>query len=229
MLFIHLNINLWLLFLPFFAIFIITSVWMKNIAKNFYTNVPVVRPFSIFSLEFPGSDEKLSSLITKMTADVKQSVRKHLLVDYLFMAGTYPGIAILCFIAARAVHPDSELGSNILQAWAFAQLLPWVCDATENAILLYKLKRPKQISESRYAFYKTIVFIKFFVSFTAITSTIFSMIYVWLIGGYSERITLIFSGLVIVFVVAMLVIALKNRIKRKEHEKQMAAAIAKAM
>jgi hypothetical protein len=228
MLFIHFNINLWLLFVPFFAIFIITSMWMKKIAKNFYTNEPE-RPFSIFSLEFPGSDEKLSSLILKMNADVKQSVRRHLLVDYLFMFGTYPGIAILCCIAANAVHPDSELGSNILQGWAFAQIIPWLCDGIENAILLNKLKTPTPVNESTYSFYKKIVFIKFFISLTAITSTIFSMIYVWLIGGYSEKVTLVSSALVILFIIAMLIVAIKNRIKRKEREKQLAAAIAKTM
>jgi hypothetical protein len=229
MLFIHINVNLWLLFLPFLAIFIITSAWMKKIAKNFYTDVIVTRPFSIFSLEFPGSDNKLSSLILKMNADVKRSVRKHLLVDFVFMLGTYPGIAILCFIAARAVHSDSELGSNILQGWAFAQIIPWLCDITENAILLYKLKNPTLVNESRYSFFRIIVITKFFIALTAVTSTIFSMIYIWLIGGFSETITLIFSGLVILLIIIMIIIAIKNRIKRREHERELAAAIAKTM
>lgn len=222
------NINLWLLFLPFFAIFLITTRVMGKLAKGFYTAIPPGRPFSIFNLEFPGSDEALTSLILRMDKEVKKKVRKNLLVNYLFMLGVYPGIAILCFIASSRVYADSPLGSNILQMMGIAQVIPWLCDIIENAILLKKLQKPTPPNPGTYKVFKWIVGIKFFVALIAVTSTIFIMLYIWLIGGFPVNITLIFSGLVAAFIVLMLVKAVIKHYKRRKKER-LAMAIAQSL
>jgi len=182
----------------------------------------------IFNLEFPGSDDALTSLILRMDQGVRKEVKKHLLVDYLFMLGTYPGIAILCFIAARSVYADSHLGSNILHIAGMSQIVAWLCDAIENRMLLQKLKKPVPPNEATYNFFKWIVGIKFFIALTAITSTIFTMLYIWLIGGFPVRVTLVFSALVVAFIVFRIVKAIDAHYKRKRQE-QLTAQLAETI
>lgn len=201
---------------------------MGKLAKGFYTTIPAGRTFSIFNLEFPGSDEALTSLVLRMNKDVKTKVRKHLLIDYLFMLGAYPAIAILCFITSNYLSADSKLGSSILIIMGIAQVIPWLFDIIQNWMLLQKLKKPISPIGGTYRFFKYIVGIKFFVALTAITSALFVTIYLWLIGGFSVNTTLIFSGLGAVFILIMLVKAVIKHYKRKKEER-LAMAIAQSM
>lgn len=212
----QIQVNLYVLFLPFLAIFIVTTIMMARIAKKFITKNN--RPFSIFNLEFPGSDENLSSLVLKMNDDVKQSVKKHLYVDYVFMAGVYPGIAILCFIAAGAA--DSEIGSKILLAMGWLQIVPWICDIIENIILLKKINHPLPIKENLYRLLKYLVGTKFFIAVLGVISTIFSLVYIWLIGGIPEGITQIIMSLTGIVILVILIFALIRRAKRHKLERE---------
>ncbi len=222
------NLKLGLLFLLFFAIFLIAAIIMRKLSKGFYTIIPAGRTFSIFNLEFPGSDEALTSLVLRMNNDVKMKVRKHLIVDYLFMLGAYPAIAILCFITSNYLSADSKSGSSILIIMGVAQVIPWLFDIIQNWILLQKLKKPIQPMPGTYRFFKYIVGIKLFITLTAINSALFINIYLWLIGGFSVKTILIFSGLGAAFILFMLVKAAVNHYKRKKEE-QLTLAIARSM
>lgn len=209
--------NLWFYFLPCLLLFIITTVWMANIAKKFFIDLPVQRPFSIFNVEFPGSDASLTDLVNRMSHEVKMQLKKHLNVDFIFMLAVYPGVAILCFKAAHSI--DTNTGSIILEAMGWAQIIPWICDIIENIILIKKVNEPQKEMLFTYNTFKWLVGIKFGIALLAITSVLFSMIYIWLIGGFSITVTLVFTSMVAAFLLYVLVKALIKRAKRKEKER----------
>jgi hypothetical protein len=211
----QITVNLYLLFIPFFIVFITSTIIMRRLAKKFITKTG--RPFSIFSFEFPGSDEKLVSLILKLDKDVKGAVKLHLVIDFIFMLGVYPGIAILCFIASNA--SDSVIGSITLQGLGWLQIIPWLCDVIENVILLKKIKSPLPVNEILYRLLKYVVGTKFFVATLGVSSTIFSLIYIWLIGRFSVSISHMVIILTAALVIFIIIRAIIRRIKRLQKEK----------
>lgn len=202
----------------------ITFVVMKRIAKSFITMKPGSRPFSIFSLEFPGSEAALTRLVQQIDAPVKRKLRQHLLVDLLFMLAVYPGIALLCYRVALIIRSDSLTGSYILTAVAIAQGVAWLFDILENLILLRKIKNPMAGSEKLYQIYKWIVGFKFFIALTGINSFLFVMGYVWITGNASKHTTLLCTFLAILLMIYLLLGTWKARQKRIKQEKEMLLA-----
>lgn len=205
-----------LLLILLLVLFIATFIMMKRIAKSFFTMEPDCQPFSIFNLEFPGSEAALTSLMLKMDMPVKKKVRQHLKIDFLFMLAVYPGIAMLCYKLALNIRLDSFIGHYILTLVAISQGLAWLFDVLENTMLLRKIKSPFVGSDGLYRLYKWMVGLKYFIVLTGINSFFFVTAYVWVIGNFSKGITqviAIIAFMIIIFIIIKTLLARRKRIK----------------
>ncbi|MGV8880023.1 MAG: hypothetical protein ACOH2A_13440 [Sphingobacteriaceae bacterium] len=214
----------YLLIVAIIVLLVVTFMAMKSISKRFITMKPASRPFSIFSLQFPGSEAALTSLVNQIDAPVKRKIRQHLLVDFLFMLGVYPCIALLCYRVGLNIRADSLTGSYILIIVAVAQGVAWLFDIMENLILLRKIKNPMAGSEQLYHLYKWIVGLKFFIALTGVNSFLLVMGYIWITGNATKHITLLGAALAILLIIYLLVSSLKGRKRRLKQEKEMLLA-----
>jgi len=101
--------------------------------------------FSIMHLEFPADNIAVDKLLAEFAPGTKQVVLKQLNADYIFMAGCYSAIMVLCLIAIRHVTRINTLQKELkkkatgagckklLLALALLQLLAWGLDVWENA------------------------------------------------------------------------------------------------
>jgi hypothetical protein len=130
--------------------------WME--ADLIYNNEPI----SIFGLEFFYPADKITSIFLGINAEVKTILGYHLVFDFIFMAGVYPGIACLCMMAAERINMKSI--KRILFVLAFLQLAAWIFDIVENYHLLKWLKNP--VIGDEFGFYHVVVYSKWIIALT---------------------------------------------------------------
>ncbi|HEY3405013.1 MAG TPA: hypothetical protein VGK59_16605 [Ohtaekwangia sp.] len=112
------------------SVTLISAILMGSIAENFYFSDG--HHFSILDIEMADSKDDLALMFSAMNSDVLESVRLHLHVDYVFMVGCYPFVALVCFAQARY---SSGLWKKVFTALAYAQVLPFAFDIIENISL----------------------------------------------------------------------------------------------
>ena len=72
----------------------------------------------------------MNQIFSGLTDKVETILRFHLVFDFAFMVGVYPGLALLC-LKAR----DKSVGKilrGLLLFLALAQLIAFACDVYEN-------------------------------------------------------------------------------------------------
>lgn len=97
--------------------------------------------FTILGLELFYPAKKITFIFSEIDAHVKTILRYHLVFDFAFMAGIFPGIASLCMMA-RA-NKSSRVIKNILFIAACLQLFAWGLDVFENYSLLKWIDQPQ--------------------------------------------------------------------------------------
>ena len=119
--------------------------------------------FSILGLELYYSKEKIVTIFIQLDSKVRTILRYHLIFDFIFMAGCYPGIVCLCMMAAEKMRSLNM--KRILFILAGIQLFAWAFDIVENYYLLKWLKQP--IIGDEFGFYHVIVYSKWIIALTA--------------------------------------------------------------
>ena len=130
--------------------------WME--ADLIYNNEPI----SIFGLELFYPAEKIVSVFLGIDDKVKTVLGYHLMFDFIFMAGVYPGIVCLCMMARDKVK--SKKFKRILFLLSFLQLAAWSFDIIENYRLLKWLKDP--VIGDEFVFYHIVVYGKWIIALT---------------------------------------------------------------
>ncbi len=161
------------LFKLLLAIAIVTTGWMSWLARDF--KYPGDNHFSIMALELPADSASLTDMITNISPNTREAILKQLNVDYIFMAGCYLGILVLCLIAIRHITAINSLQKDLqksqsgavwkklLMALALLQLLAWGLDVWENAQIEQWLQTGTVNNDID--FFKARVYIKFAIAF----------------------------------------------------------------
>lgn len=181
---------------------------------------PEQKKFSIFRLEFPGSDAQLTRLVELMNDTTKQAVRRHLRVDFLFMIGAYIGIGILCYKTFLLLHDTHPEASYFLLLMAVLQLVAFACDASENILLLKKLNNISSWNEATHERFSKIVFYKFMIALLGLATVVCSWVYMWLIHLIGLRYVKGVSIAVAIFILYIMIKALYRKRQRQSKEKQ---------
>src|SRR5687768_2160898 len=63
--------------------------------------------FSILDLEFFYTKEELSYILANIDDPTRRILKYHLVFDFAFMAGVFPGIAALCMMAREKIKAAS--------------------------------------------------------------------------------------------------------------------------
>ena len=141
------------LFLFCLGLFIASTFTMKWMESDLVFNNEAI---SIFGLELYYPKEKIVEIFSGIDERVRIILSYHLHVDFVFMAGCYPGIACLCMMAAEKVN--MKIFKAILFGLAFLQLVAWAFDIIENLYLLKWLKAP--VIGDKFGFYHAVVYTK---------------------------------------------------------------------
>lgn len=126
---------------------------------------------SILGLELWYSKEKIMTIFSGMDPELKMLLRYHLRVDFLFMAGCFPGIACLCVMAAKRLRNSSF--RKFLFILAGLQSVAWIFDIAENIYLLAWLENPEIGSEFR--LYHVFVYSKWILASAGFWISVFVM------------------------------------------------------
>lgn len=120
-------------------------------------------------------------MIKGMSTGTQQALRTHLRVDFFFMAGTYPSIALLCILIGN----KTGYGQYFFWLVAFLQLFAWIFDILENIYCLQKLRHPV-VSDNAQIFrrYTFNVYAKFLIAITGLAITLPLAFYFWMSGDY---------------------------------------------
>lgn len=176
--------NLWFYFAVCFTLFLITTYIMVRLGRHFCIHKAGADvPFSIMDLMMPLSERELVNMCLTMPESSKTAVRRQLTVDYLYMFGVYPGVALLCGIAANKME---HIGKWFFWILAAAQLLPWLFDILENIYLARKLRNPvvDEQHPQRFARYIWQVKAKFIIGFAGAICAVFALLYYWLTADF---------------------------------------------
>ena len=157
------------LFLFCLGLFLASSFAMKWMEADLVFNHESI---SIFGLELFYPAEKITAIFTGIDARVRTILGYHLVFDFIFMAGVYPGIACLCMMAAEKINV--RFIKRILFAFAFLQLIAWTFDVVENYYLLKWLKNP--VIGYEFGFYHAIVYSKWIIALTGALSAILILV-----------------------------------------------------
>ncbi|MCW3467104.1 hypothetical protein [Chitinophaga nivalis] len=149
------------IFVFFFGIALFTTGWMSALTRDIQHKG--VTGFSIMQLELPGDEAHLYATVQQLTThEAIPEVIRHLRVDYFFMLGIYPLIAVWLLILRINTRP---LLSGILLIVALLQVLPWVFDVMENNRLLQVVQGgPLGMSMT---LWETMVYAKFVIAVSA--------------------------------------------------------------
>jgi hypothetical protein len=213
----------WLLFTIVFGLFLIVTFIMIRQSRNFYTKDVVVRKFSIMELEIPASPTELVNLMKGLyllpASQSKKSIsalKAQLKLDFLFMPLAYGSVFLLSWKVAHKMQ--FQIGHYIFLAFAFLQLVPWICDIIENIYLLGKIKpKPEITSEKKHTNYLRMEAIKWGTALTAAVCSVSAIFYFWLSGNYSFNsffFLLIVVGEIIIFLIALKVFLKKNELHK---------------
>ena len=145
------------LFLFCLGLFIAGAFAMKWMETDlFYNNEKI----SIFGLELFYPKEKIVEIFSGINDKVKTILGYHLSLDFIFMAGCYPGIASLCIMASAKVAGKNL--KRILFILGFLQIFGWTFDVMENYYLLKWLKTP--VISNEFGFYHVVVYSKWIIA-----------------------------------------------------------------
>ncbi len=153
------------LFLFGAGLFTGTAFCMKWMESDFWVNG---ERFTIMGLELLYPKEKMAGILNGLDHRVKTILRYHLVFDFAFMAGTYPGITALCMMALQKAVSLSFKKMLAIVAWL--QLLAWAFDCIENYYLLSWISRPQIGNE--FGFYHFIVAAKWVIALTGIVLSV---------------------------------------------------------
>ncbi len=103
---------------------------MKWIEKDLLYNGKI---FSVLGLEISYPKEKVTEILTGIDDKTKTIVGYHLSFDFAFMAGVFPLIAAINMLARQ--KQTWKYVRKLLLFLAFAQILAWAFDITENSYL----------------------------------------------------------------------------------------------
>ena len=199
----------WAFFCVTFGLMLFFSFIMGIQSRNFYTKDGVEKKFSIMELELPASPKELVNLIRGLyrLPEKRESIkaisalRRQLYIDFLFMPFAYGSIFILCMLVSTKMQ--SSFGFKIFYIFAWAQIIPWLCDIIENIYLLRKMKpHPPVSSVAVHKAYLLMECIKWGISLGAAICAVAAICYFWLAGHYevhSLNYLAIITGEVIVF------------------------------
>jgi hypothetical protein len=187
------------------ALMAITALWLMQIAKKFrYTaRSGEVLPFTIIDIQFPASEAEMDGMIAGMQPEARQALKAHLRLDFLFMAGFYPAIALLCII----IGAKTGLGEYFFWLVASLQGVAWAADICENVYCLRKMRHPP--ANGGFRSYSVFVNTKFVLAFLGGAVTLPLAFYFWMTGEFWHSSLLylcILAGEILVF----LLIALYN-------------------
>lgn len=200
----------WTLFTITFGLMLLFSFIMAIQATHFYTKDVVETKFSILELEMPATPKELVNILRglyKLSEKEKakkaiSSLKGQLYVDFLFMPCMYGTIFILCMLVSHKMQ--LSFGNKVFTIFAWAQIIPWICDIIENIYLLRKIKpHPVESSLSFHKAYLRMEYIKWAISLGATICSVAAICYFWLSGYYevsSLNYLLVLSGEVIFFV-----------------------------
>lgn len=149
------------LFLFCLGLFVASAFCMKWMESGFIHNGAL---FTIIGLEISYPKEQVIAILSGLSPVPKTLLRNHLVFDFVFMAGVYPGIACLCMIARNRL--SQQFGKRLLFSVALMQLLAWACDIIENYFLLKWINAP--VIGNDFPLYHTLVYIKWFLAMSGI-------------------------------------------------------------
>ena len=172
------------------SIFVITTLIMQRLSTGFFTMGKVRQSFTIFDLEFPSRSSELMKLIRGIDklpdvaerSSSKRALCGHLLVDFLFMAGVYPAIFLLCWKAAGKME---WIGKGLFITLAWMQIAAWLFDIIENVYLLRKLSRPEKSSRRVHRWYLRVVGAKWIFALVGFVCAVYGLMYFWVTGLYN--------------------------------------------
>lgn len=179
------------LFCIIFGAMLLTSYIMSLLSKNFYTLHVFVRKFSILDLQFPATALELATYIRgifllpkELSSKSLRSLKGQLYIDFIFMPLAYGSIFLLCIMLS---HKMNYMGNYIFTLLGWLQIIPFLCDITENIYLLQKL-HPDVKPSTPYVHkaYQLIVKIKWSVAVIAVVFCISALCYFWLTGNFSN-------------------------------------------
>ena len=119
--------------------------------------------FTIIGLEISYSKDKVAAILAGLDEHVKTILRYHLIFDFVFMAGVYPGIAALCMMARNKLA--APVTRKILFVFAVLQIVAWGSDIFENYCLLRWIKNPAIGND--FNFYHYVVYAKWIIALAA--------------------------------------------------------------
>ena len=128
--------------------------------------------FTIIGLELIYSKQKIMHILASLDDRVRTILRYHLVFDFAFMAGTYPGIASLCMMAGNRIN--SYLIKKALYVFAAFQLVAWMADIVENIYLLNWIEEP--FIGNEFTWYHPVVIIKWILALSGMATAVFFMI-----------------------------------------------------
>ena len=149
--------NLQKIFLFCLGLFAGSAFCMKWMESDFIYNG---EKFSIIGLEITYSKAKVTSILEGLDARVKTILRYHLVFDFIFMIGVYPGIASLCLLARS--RSTNVWMRKVLWVVAALQIVAWGCDILENYCLLKWINKPTIGNE--FLLYHFIVIVKWIIA-----------------------------------------------------------------
>lgn len=218
--------NTWFLFAISFAIAMGLAFVKKKISSHFIIHSPTERRFSIFDLQFPGSENRLTNFINHMSEPVKIKLKKLLILQYFFSFFSFTWIAILTYLTA--IHINSATGYIILLSLMFAQPVAFVLQLMVNTMLLKKVKHPAKPVKLFKAI-NHLSAVSYVLGIAAITFVFFSFLFLWLTGLLSRNFIEIFTIILLLltclfygFVIIKL--RIENR-KMKEEQKDFSASL----
>ena len=157
---------------------------MSRIARDF--KLQDGGKFSIMHLELPQSKEGINLLMAAFAPGTQKAVLNQLNADYIFMAGCYPGIVVLCLIAIRRITNLNALQKDLdkkqtgkewkklLLALAILQLFAWGLDVWENAQLESWLQAGA--ADDNIGFFKARTYLKFGIGFAGFFTAAFLLL-----------------------------------------------------
>lgn len=111
---------------------------MQWLASDFWLND---EKFSILGLELFYSKREVINVLTQIKQPARIALSYHLIFDFAFMTGVYPGIASLCMLVRDTVKKIAY--RNLLFALAMLQPVAWAFDIAENIFLLTWVDKPE--------------------------------------------------------------------------------------
>lgn len=151
------------LFCFFFVIALLSAMWMGLLSQEIREKG--MTDFSIMQLELPKDAMHLQQTLGAFHQyEVTDTVNTHLWVDFLFMLGAYPGIAVWLLWLRRGSNKNL---SRLLAIVAASQLIPLVLDIIENSHLLTAIEGDSL--DIPVNTLKNMVYCKFVIAYSGVT------------------------------------------------------------